>query len=105
MTHSLSCYRCGASLGQLSLPIVRKDLCPDCGAELHACKMCIHFDPVVPDQCREDDAEDVKEKALANFCEWFEPSETAFDPGRKSEADEARDALEAMFSELGSRDD
>ena len=105
MSHSLSCFRCGASLSALSLPIVRKDQCPDCGVELHVCKMCVHFDPSAPSQCREDDAEDVKEKELANFCEWFEPSETAFEPRGKSEADQALEALEAMFSGLGDRDD
>jgi hypothetical protein len=62
--------------------------------------MCVHFDPVAPAQCREDDAEDVKEKELANFCEWYTPSETAFDPQHKSEADQALESLEAMFSGL-----
>jgi hypothetical protein len=54
----------------------------------------------VPKKCREDDAEEVMDKELANFCEWFEPSESAFEPGRKSEADRAREALEALFSGL-----
>lgn len=62
--------------------------------------MCIQFDPRVPAQCREDDAEDVKEKELANFCEWFSPSDTAFNPEKKSEADQALASLEAMFSGL-----
>jgi hypothetical protein len=104
MSDSLSCYRCGASLSALSLPIVRKDLCPDCGVELHVCRMCIHFDPAAPAQCREDDAEDVKEKELANFCEWFEPSGTAFESRHQSEADQALEELEAMFSALADRD-
>ncbi len=64
----------------------------------------MHFDPAAPAQCREDDAEDVKEKELANFCEWYSPSETAFDADRKSEADVAREALEAMFSGLSDPD-
>lgn len=67
--------------------------------ELHVCRMCVHFDPAAPDQCSEDDAEHVKEKELSNFCEWFRPSESAFDPHRKSEADAALEALEALFSQ------
>lgn len=98
MSHSICCFRCGASLSALSLPIERRDLCPDCGIELHVCRMCVHFDPAVARQCREDDADDVKEKELANFCDYFEPSENAFDPGGKSEADRALAELEAMFS-------
>jgi len=104
MSHSICCYRCGASLSALSLPIARGDLCPACGVELHACRMCVHFDRSAPSQCREDDAEDVKEKERANFCEWYVPSEQAFDPAGKSEADLAREALEALFSGLGDRE-
>jgi len=62
--------------------------------------MCLQFDPRAPSQCREDDAEDVNEKTRANFCEWFTPSPTAFDPEPKSEADQAMASLEAMFSGL-----
>jgi len=66
--------------------------------------MCVHFDPKAPSQCSEDDAEDVKEKELANFCEWFVPSEAAFDPHQKSQAGLALESLEAMFSGLGEPD-
>ena len=105
MSHSICCFRCGTSLSAMSLPIARQDLCPECGVELHVCKMCIHFDANVARQCREDDAEDVTQKELANFCEWFEPSETAFESGRKSEADLALEELEAMFAGLGKDED
>lgn len=105
MTHNIACYRCGASLSALSLPITRRDQCPECTVDLHVCKMCIHFDQAAPSQCREDDAEDVKEKEVANFCEWYSPSESAFDPQRKSEADQALESLEALFSGLGDSDE
>ncbi|HEX5789039.1 MAG TPA: hypothetical protein VFY03_12720 [Woeseiaceae bacterium] len=98
MAHDFACFRCGASLGAMSLPFSRRDQCPDCGVDLHVCRMCSHFDKRVARQCREDGAEDVKEKEKANFCDWFKPSQGAFDPGRKSEADKAREALEALFS-------
>jgi hypothetical protein len=104
MTHNIACFRCGASLSRLSLPLTRRDQCPECFVELHVCKMCIHFDPAAPSQCREDDAEDVKEKELANFCEWYTPSETAFNPQEKSAADQALEALETMFSGMGDSD-
>ncbi|MDJ0795136.1 MAG: hypothetical protein QNI98_12965 [Woeseiaceae bacterium] len=99
MSHSLACYRCGASLAVLSLPLSRHDQCPNCSADLHVCKMCIHFDERVPRKCREDGAEDVTEKERPNFCDWFKPSDTAFDPARKSEADAAKDALAALFGD------
>ena len=55
--------------------------------------MCVHFDPGVPKQCREDDAEEVREKERLNFCDWFVASEQAFDAARKSEEDQARASL------------
>jgi hypothetical protein len=60
--------------------------------------MCRHFDPRVARQCREDGADDVSDKERPGFCDWFIPSENAFDPERKSAADEAKSALDALFS-------
>ena len=97
MSHNIACFRCGSSLAALSLPLSRRDQCPQCNADLHVCRMCLNFDSAVPRQCREDGAEDVKEKERPNFCEWFKPSPNAFDPGRKSEADAAKAALAALF--------
>ena len=99
MAHSIACYRCGESLATLTLPLSRQDQCPACSADLHVCKMCVHFDRNVPRQCREDGAEDVTEKERSNFCDWFKPSDTAFDPTRKAEADAAQDALAALFGD------
>lgn len=65
--------------------------------------MCIHYDPAATRQCREDGAEDVKEKERPNFCDWFIASEAAFDPNRKSAADAAQRALDALFG--GGNDD
>ncbi len=99
MAHDICCYRCGESLAALSLPLSRQDECPGCGNYLHVCKMCIHYDARVPRQCREDGAEEVTDKDRLNFCDWFKPSDTAFDPGRKKEEDEAQAALEALFGD------
>ena len=99
MPNELVCFRCGESLASLTLPLSRRDACPQCSAHLHVCKMCRHFDPGVPGQCREDDAEDVFEKERVNFCEWFIPSESAFDALAKAEADSARQALDALFGD------
>lgn len=97
LSHKIVCFQCGDSLAALSLPLSRRDQCPNCSADLHICKMCAHYSPHIPRQCREDGAEDVKEKDRPNFCDWFLPSEGAFDPDRKSESDAAKDALEALF--------
>ena len=99
MADSLRCYRCGASLKALSLPIGRRDECPECAVHLHVCRMCEFFDAQVPRQCREDDAEEVFEKEKVNFCEWYKPAADAFDPARGREAAEAKSALAALFGD------
>ena len=96
VSEDLNCYRCGESLATLSLPLSRRDQCPQCSADLHVCKMCRHFDSRITRQCREDGAEDVSEKERPNFCDWFVPNGDAFDPNRKSETDAAMGALDAL---------
>ena len=102
MSHNISCFRCGASLAEVSLPLSRQDQCPECSAYLHVCRMCKNFDPSVPRQCHEDGAEDVTEKDRVNFCDWFSPSAAAFDPAKKAQADSAEASLDAL---LGGRED
>ncbi len=54
------------------MPMSRREQCPHCNNELHVCRQCQHFDQRVSDQCREDRAEQVREKGRANFCDYFE---------------------------------
>lgn len=100
MPHKIACYRCGESLADLSLPLSMREQCPACSADLHVCKMCRFYDPRATRQCREDGADDVTDKERPGFCDWFKPSEDAFDPGRKSQEDAARSALDALFGDL-----
>ena len=99
MSNELSCYRCGASLEELTPPISRQDECPSCTVYLHVCRMCQFFDPGVPKQCTEDDAEEVFEKERVNFCEWYKPSPVAFDPRQAQEENRARNQLASLFGE------
>ena len=101
MSHSIACFRCGASLAHLPLPLSRQDSCSECGAYLHVCRMCRSFDKAAVDQCTEDDAERVREKEQLNFCDWFVASEGAFDPNARQEHDEARAALDSLFGDMG----
>ncbi len=99
MSEELKCHRCGVSLAALSLPWSRRDECPGCRASLYVCRMCRFFDPLVPKQCREDDAEEVQDKDKVNFCEWFKPSPHAFDPARAQRAARAEAELANLFGE------
>ncbi len=93
----LFCYRCGASLAELTPPISRQDECPNCSVYLHVCRMCECFNRHVPKQCTEDDAEEVIEKERVNFCEWYKPCATAFEPQQADDETRARGELAVLF--------
>jgi hypothetical protein len=97
----MKCYRCGASLEALSLPLSRMDECPSCTVYLHVCRMCVFFDPSVPKQCGEDDAEEVKvqDKERTNFCDYFKPSETAYNASFSAGERKAEGELAALFGD------
>ena len=63
--------------------------------------MCLHFDESALGQCLEEDAEDVVEKERVNFCEWFSPDASAYDPSRRDRHQKARTELEALFADGG----
>lgn len=94
---ALVCYRCGSSLEALSPPLARLDLCPECGVELHVCRMCEHYAPSAPDACDEEDAPEFSNKTTANFCDYFIPDPEVYD-GKEQRADnDARAKLGALF--------
>lgn len=99
MSSNIVCYRCGGSLAALTLPLSRRDLCPECSAHVHVCRMCQYFDPHVTGQCLEDDAEEVIEKERVNFCDWFKPRADAFDSARASAQAHAESELSSLFGE------
>jgi hypothetical protein len=59
--------------------------------------MCASYDAHVAKKCREDDAEEVKVKEQANFCDYFRPRPGAFDSALAAAGQKARDDLAALF--------
>jgi len=64
--------------------------------------MCSFYDSRVTDQCTEEDAADVRDKARANFCDYFVPNENAFAPGRMTAQQRAEADLETLFGAASS---
>src|ERR1044071_1233191 len=96
MSHSLVCWKCGASLADYTLPLRRLEECRQCHAELHVCRMCEWYSVAVAKHCREPVAEEVKDKERANFCDYFKPRANAYQ-APSGEAGKARSDLEALF--------
>ncbi len=94
---SLTCWKCGASLEALSLPLRRLDECKQCGAELHVCKLCEWYSTSVAKHCREPIAEEVRDKERANFCDYFKPRPNAYSNAAQSAAERAKAELDSLF--------
>ena len=94
---SLVCWKCGASLADLSLPLRRLDECRQCHAELHVCKMCEWYSISVAKHCRETVAEEVKDKERANFCDYFKPRPGAYSAANLDAASKAQAELDNLF--------
>jgi len=97
MAHNLVCWKCGASLAALTLPLSRRDECPRCRAELHVCRMCTDYDTRVAKHCREPTAEEVSDKTRANFCDFFAPRPGTYVAPDTAGIDKARSELEKLF--------
>ena len=95
---SLVCWKCGASLADLTLPLRRLEECRQCHAELHVCKMCEWYSLSVAKHCRETVAEEVKDKERANFCDYFKPRPDAYTVANVDAAAKAQAELDALFS-------
>ena len=97
MAHDLVCWKCGASLAALTLPLRRLEECPACRAELHVCRMCVDYDTRVAKNCREPTAEEVADKTRANFCDHYKPRPGAYVPPDTAALERSRSELEKLF--------
>lgn len=93
---ALDCWKCGAVLAELILPVGRAEYCRACRAEVHVCRMCRFYDVTKAKQCAEPVADPVSDKERSNFCGYFEPVAGRFRaPG--TAANQALDALNSLF--------
>ena len=92
-----ACGACGAAW-----PEGRTDfraVCKGCGAWLHACRNCLHYDAGAHHECRAAaTAEYVPDKEKFNFCEEFAPNPS---PRRGGSAPKTRAEIEKLFPGLG----
>ncbi len=90
------CWKCGAALAELLLPLARLAECSACRAELHVCKSCVYYDTRVANHCCEPVAEPVSDKTRANFCGYFQFRADAWQP-QAAQVQSARAQLDSLF--------
>jgi hypothetical protein len=91
-----TCFKCKRPL-DVGREIGRQDECPHCSADLHCCLNCRFHDRAAPKQCREPQADLVRVKDKANFCDFFVFTEAATGATAGIAADNARKALNDLF--------
>ena len=94
---SLICWKCGADISALPLPLSRFAECKACHAPLHVCRLCEFYDTGYAKHCREPIAEEVKDKTRANFCDYFRAQPGAWSAPDATAAGQAKSDLEALF--------
>ena len=98
---SLVCWKCGATLSGEPLPLARSAMCRGCNADLHVCRMCQFYEPRWRRGCKEEHAEEVKDRERANFCDYFKPRPDAYQAADDSANQNSKAQLNELFG-LGS---
>lgn len=92
----MKCFNCQTEIlipsGQ---KIGLRDECEKCGADLHVCLNCAHYDPGAYNECREPSADYVQVKDRSNFCDYFKPGDQEGQAGPSK--DSLLSAAEALF--------
>jgi hypothetical protein len=89
------CHKCKGVL-VFEVKMQRADTCSHCGADLHSCRNCEHWDAGAYNQCKEQIAEYIPDREAANRCTFFtfrsgEPADTS------KQVAASRAKLEALF--------
>ena len=68
----IKCARCGSPL-TVATAWSAQGQCARCGADLHTCAQCVHFDTSAPFECQQQIPARVSPKDARNTCPLFEP--------------------------------
>jgi hypothetical protein len=91
---TIACHHC-KSEWTFEPPMGRRDECPKCHSDARVCLNCVFYDPGAYHECREEQAEWVKEKNRGNFCSYFTATTKAV--GERGEAGAVMSKLDALF--------
>ncbi|HEQ98057.1 MAG TPA: hypothetical protein ENO22_01805 [candidate division Zixibacteria bacterium] len=70
MLNTINCWSCKEEI-EVPEKVTRQDECPNCSTPLKCCFHCRFYDKEAYHQCLEPQAEWVRYKEKANFCEYF----------------------------------
>jgi hypothetical protein len=93
------CARCGKEI--VLSGVMRGSICPHCRAYLHSCVNCKFYSPGRHNDCSEPQAETVRDKRTANFCDFFVFRDSAsHNIGQaQKKKDDARKRFDSLFGD------
>lgn len=89
------CHQCKAPWVSEKKQPGPKEFCDSCGAYLHCCLNCSHYDPAKHNQCAIGTTDWVGDKAGLNFCDEFEFAEEGAKGQDRKDGD--RSGFDALF--------
>lgn len=95
MPVQVACYKCHTVSSSPGSQVGLREEC-SCGADLHICLNCTHYDSTSYNECKEPVAERVRDKDRSNFCDHFSALSTVRGKAATS-VDHLRAAAEALF--------
>ncbi len=100
MAQTRHCWKCGAEYTLAGTP-GRSETCHQCRADLKVCRNCVSYDLRLAYQCRDRRAEEVAEKDMANYCEYFEMIRRNYvpPPTEHNRESQARAALRKLLGD------
>jgi len=93
-----ACRACGEKRKDLE-EIGLDSTCRKCGADLHSCSQCAHFDTTARFECSQPILERIPDKKRRNACKYYAPAKSFDLTGSRGGAtpDDARAAFERLF--------
>jgi hypothetical protein len=90
------CARCGNEL-TVATAWSAEGTCNRCGADLHTCAQCVHFDTSAPFECQQTVPVRVSPKDARNVCPLYEPRTTVERETKSAAPTSARKAFDDLF--------
>jgi hypothetical protein len=92
----IRCAPCGAEL-TVAAAWSPEGQCPRCGADLHTCAQCVHFDTSAAFECQQPIPARVSPKDARNNCTFFEPRTKVERETKSAGPPSARSAFDDLF--------
>jgi predicted RNA-binding Zn-ribbon protein involved in translation (DUF1610 family) len=89
------CSQCGNPIGASDQST--EPSCKRCGAELHSCAQCVHFDGSARFECTQPVTARISPKDTRNTCEYFGPRVTVERQTGSAAPTDARSAFDDLF--------